>query len=225
MNELIGKTFSRLTVISETDPLIKKRGTRDNRVLCRCSCGNEVKVITYNLKNGNTKSCGCLKKELISKRSKTHGMSHTSIFNVFSLMKSRCYNENNSAYKNYGGRGITICDEWLNDPSAFFSWASENGYSQSLQIDRIDNDKGYSPENCRFVTLLENIANRRFMQRNNTSGYRGVSLHIARTSHNKWLAKVKQKTIGYFSSPEEAAKARDKYIIDNNIDLPLNFTT
>lgn len=91
-----------------------------------------------------------------------HGLSHEPLFNVLSKMHYRCENENHSEYKNYGGRGITVCKEWsMDNASAFIAWAMEHGYQKGLEIDRIDNNKGYSPDNCRFVTRKENTRNRR----------------------------------------------------------------
>ena len=91
-----------------------------------------------------------------------HGLSHEPLFNVLSKMHYRCENENHSQYKDYGGRGITVCDEWsMDNAEAFISWALEHGYKKGLEIDRIDNSKGYSPDNCHFVTRKENCRNRR----------------------------------------------------------------
>lgn len=92
---------------------------------------------------------------------KTHGMTRTRIYAIFCGMKSRCRNKNNHAYPRYGGRGITVCDEWLNDPQSFIDWALANGYSEKLSIDRINNDKGYSPENCKWSTNVEQSRNRK----------------------------------------------------------------
>ena len=91
----------------------------------------------------------------------SHGMSKTKIFGVWRTMKSRCLNPNNKKYKNYGGRGITVCDEWANDFMAFFTWAMDNGYQEGLSIDRIDNDKGYCPDNCRFADARTQANNMR----------------------------------------------------------------
>lgn len=91
-----------------------------------------------------------------------HGLSYDPLFNVLSKMHYRCENENHSEYKDYGGRGITVCKEWaMDNAQAFISWALENGWKKGLEIDRIDNDKGYSPDNCRFVTRSENCRNKR----------------------------------------------------------------
>lgn len=114
----------------------------------------------------------------ISSRHFVHGLSHTRIDNIYRSMKERCYNENHQAYRVYGERGITICDEWLNDKKEFFKWAYENGYNDDLSIDRIDNDLGYYPTNCRWVTMK--------VQQNNKSNNRVVSAFGKEKTLHQW---------------------------------------
>ena len=132
--------------------------------VCQCDCGNICEVKGSNLASGHTKSCGCLSKDSCSKigsRSyKKHGLCGQRIYNIYYDMKHRCYDSNHISYKNYGAKGIRICDEWLNDPKAFFNWAFDNGYNDKLTIDRIDNTHGYSPSNCRWVTYHEQALNK-----------------------------------------------------------------
>ena len=146
---LVGKRFGKLTVV---DYLRKENGRKIWK--CECECGNIVELSTKRLQGG-TKSCGCLKGKIGAKSKGGR------IYRILSGMKTRCYDQNSDAYKNYGGRGITICDEWIQDFWSFYNWALENGYKDGLTIDRIDNDKGYAPWNCRWATKAEQNRNKR----------------------------------------------------------------
>lgn len=137
---------------------------------CKCDCGNYYEVIADSLRSGNTTSCGCYHKELVSKLGKrtiqyntkrTHGKSRTRLHHIWKHMRQRCINPNDKDYGDYGERGITLCDEWFNDFESFYNWAMENGYEENLTIDRINVDEGYSPDNCRWVTWKEQQRNKR----------------------------------------------------------------
>ena len=148
---LTGQKFNRLTVLEELD---------GNKVLCRCECGNEIISGRGNVRSGHTKSCGCYKEEVSKITSFKHGMSRSPVFRSWAHMMERCTNKNCADYKNYGGRGIAVCDEWQ-DSTIFIEWAFSHGYKEGLTIDRINVDGDYTPNNCRWVTRSDQNKNRR----------------------------------------------------------------
>lgn len=160
---LTGEKFGRLTVIGVSRKV--ESGNRERYYWrCKCDCGNEKEVRTDCLTSGLVKSCGCLKKEQdkinLTKYHK-HKLSHTKLWYTYYDMKSRCYDKTDKRYSDYGGREIEICPEWLENFEDFVSWSLENGFDDNLQIDRIDNNSGYSPQNCRWISIKENCRNRR----------------------------------------------------------------
>ena len=180
-------------------------------------CGTEFKTLIYSVKRGATKSCGCYKKRRMSETHKTHGLKNTRLYTIWGNIKARILNPKNERYNDYGGRGITICEEWL-DIHNFYNWAIQNGYSDELSIDRIDNDGNYEPSNCRWTTQTIQCRNTR-IQKNNISGYKGVSYNKRQGDYRAQIrVNLKSIHLGYFKTAIEAGVVYNNYIIENNLD-------
>ena len=222
-SRVLNNEYKRWTVI---DDLIYWNKGDKRFVLCECNCKNKTKrlVNLTDLKSGKSSSCGCLNRELARQRATKHGYSGHQLYNVWNLIKKRCYNCNDKYYKDYGGRGISVCDEWLNNPEQFINWCLNNGWEDGLQIDRKNNDDNYMPSNCRFVTNQINILNMRLIQENNTSGYRGVYYHKSKKSYVCQVGYNKKYILNQagFSTAQDAALARDKFIIREGLPHKLN---
>jgi hypothetical protein len=153
----VGDRFTKLVALERSG-----RKTPDNKIFYRyfkCDCGKIKEIMEYSVKSGHTKCCGCINREFWRKKWTTHNMSRSRIYTIWNNMKMRCSNKNDTHYKYYGGRGITVCRNWLTF-IGFYNWAKNSGYKQNLTIDRIDNNKGYYPDNCRWSTVTEQNRNK-----------------------------------------------------------------
>lgn len=164
--DLTGKRFGMLTVIS-------KSCNRNKNVYwnCRCDCGNTIEVKTAELNRGTTISCGCYAKKRLAEENTKHDKSDTRLYKIWYGMKRRCYDSEMESYEDYGGRGITICKEWLDDFMNFYNWAMANGYRDDLTIERKDVNGNYCPENCCWATYLTQARNHRNTIRLELFGY------------------------------------------------------
>lgn len=184
--DLSGQKFGRLTAVRRGE------NTKDGHAqwICRCACGKTVIVLARYLKSGHTRSCGCLQAEkasfAASRRNVTHGESAAPLYHVWQSMRARCNNPKHRNFSNYGGRGIKVCEEWDRSYTAFRDWAQRSGYRKGLQLDRLNNNGGYSPLNCRWITPKGNSNNRR------TSRY--LEYNGERKSVAEWAA---EKGISY----------------------------
>lgn len=152
--DLTGKRFGRLTVIKREEGEYNTAHWE-----CKCDCGKICIVQGRKLRDGLTKSCGCLQREIAKNNHTKHGKSKHPLYSVWKGMRNRCNNRKDSKYKYYGGKGVKLCADW-EDFQSFFDWSIKSGYSDGLTIDRIDNNKGYCPENCRWVTIEFQSRNR-----------------------------------------------------------------
>lgn len=154
--DLTNRRFGRLTAVSPTDERIRKNVVW----ICQCDCGNQTRVPTSYLNSGNTRSCGCLQRETTARVMRVHGLTDTRLHRIWRDMRKRCQNPNHKSYNNYGGRGIRVCDQWA-EFMPFRDWAVTHGYRSDLSIDRINNDGGYTAENCRWAGHHQQARNRR----------------------------------------------------------------
>lgn len=156
--DLVGRVFGRLTVLGK----LPSNGKPHEAIwACVCVCGNFTRAKTGKLTGNRTTSCGCFAKEKLIERNSDHGLTNHPLFVRWSNMRGRCYNPNSKSYKSYGGRGIKVCDEWLNDFKSFYSWSIANGWKEELTLERLNVNGNYEPDNCTWVTWADQARNKR----------------------------------------------------------------
>lgn len=168
-----GKRFGYLVALRK-----ESRDSKHGKVAywyCRCDCGNEKWISANNLTRGNCISCGCKQEEHLNHKINPLKRDNPRIYRIWSGMKIRCFCKNSSRYADYGGRGITICDEWMVFDN-FCLWALSNGYEDGLTIERLNNDKSYCPDNCTWIKLEEQVKNKRNLR---IYTYKGQTMHLA----------------------------------------------
>lgn len=182
--DLTGQRFGRLTVLE----FVPNDRTKSSYWKCECKCGRIIVARMSDLKKGKTSSCGCIRRELIITKNTKHGAAQTRLYKIWKGMKQRCLYRKHTHYKEYGGRGITICEEWKNNFKAFYEWSIQNGYTDKLTIDRIDVDGNYEPSNCRWVDMKTQCRNKK----NNTIVvYEGKEITLAEAAE---LSGINRKT-------------------------------
>ena len=155
-NDITGQRFGHWTALKRDDSY---KSNKHSKWICQCDCGTIKSIFKTTLNSGRSTSCGCIVYHNYG-INQTHGMSKTRLYHIWLSMRRRCSEKDKANAERYSKRGIRVCDEWQKDFTPFYNWAMKNGYSDSLTIDRIDNDKGYYPENCRWITIAEQQSNK-----------------------------------------------------------------
>lgn len=175
-----GDKFGKWTIIEEIAPKIISNKPR-RMFRCQCECGNIGEVQLSCLRNGHSTSCGCEQKKRASAANTKHGLEKQPLYCTWKNMKKRCNNPNATEYKNYGGRGISVCEEWSKDFQNFYDWAINNGWTKELTIDRIDTNGNYCPENCRWADVKTQMNN---MTKNHYIEYNGDTYTLSTLSEH-----------------------------------------
>jgi hypothetical protein len=201
--DITGQRFGFLTILEKSD---KRDNSKAQFWRVQCDCGNQKEINGAGIRRGVVVSCGCFAKQQRKKATTFHGESNNLTYKSWGNMIQRCTNKKHINYPNYGGRGITVCDSWLN----YQNFVADMGQrpNAKMSLDRIDNDKGYSKDNCKWSTQTEQTRNRR-LNKTNKSGANGV---FYSKRHSKYIVSIyfngKSHHIGYFKALEMAIKAR-----------------
>ena len=212
-----------LTQISEPYRKFPKATSKQKYTyaLYKCECGIEKEILSESVDSGITTSCGCYQRARLVIRNTTHGMSKHRLYRTWLHIIERCTDAEHKHYKSYGGRGIAVCSRWL-DVRLFIEDMFPS-YREELSIDRIDNNLGYSKENCRWATKAVQVRNTRLLRENNTSGYRGVCFDKNRGKFTVSISVSRKRVnLGRFTTALEAAITYDTYVIANNLEHTIN---
>lgn len=197
--DMRNKRFGKLLVLRESKPHTKPSGQKVTMWTCKCDCGKVVDVAGNKLRSGHTTSCGCHRHELNYK----HGYGGTRLHKIWVGMIHRCYDSKTKSYENYGGRGIKVCKEWLDDFMVFYNWANNNGYQDDLSIDRIDVNKNYEPSNCRWADVET--------QANNTRKNVMVKIYNKNLSLSQWAKMYGMKYSCLYSRWYKGVRGNDLF--------------
>lgn len=222
--------FNNMKIVEDLGMLYPVAKKKRHFAIYECPyCQKHFKAAVKDVERHKRISCGCSVKH--GGFNAIHGLSYTKIYKVWKSMVYRCGDTKNERNrKNYVERGITVCNEWADDCVAFNRWALSNGYEEGLELDRENNNKGYSPENCRWVTKSVNMQNRQLLQENNTSGYRCVFyspiMRTGKPDKKPWFSRVyfnkKKYYLGKFKTAQDAAIAYNQFVIKHGTEQPLN---
>jgi len=212
IEELKLNKYGMLSIIKEVESYVSKAGNKYRQVLCKCDCGGEITTPYYNLRGKQRVDCGCVKKEksFISQNTSTR------LYKIWYGMKYRCLSKKYNGYENYGGRGITICDDWVNDFVVFYDWSIKNGYNDILTLDRINTNGNYEPNNCRWTTKQIQASNRR-IGKNNKLGYTGVSYCEKSKKYTGFICFNGSRYTWRANTLKEAVEKRNNFIRENKL--------